>query len=181
MAELRLLTDHAGCREVGHSGKNSDPERRGGEATATSAKTDPGVGELDDVDAPIVPLHVRGDLYWPTPHRRHPHRVEKRNADLDAPEGTMPIARITPRRQAKVAGRIQSIQAQRRSRIPTLELTIIDTAGDTLMVVFLGRRQIAGIQAGTEVSVEVMVASRSDGLSMLNPIYEILPDGPTAG
>ena len=100
--------------------------------------------------------------------------------DLDASEGAVPIARITPRQQAKVAGRVRSIQVQRWSRIPTLELTIIDTAGDTLVVVFLGRRQIAGIQPGTDVSVEAMVASRSGRLSMLNPIYEILPDGPTA-
>ncbi len=138
-------------------------------------------GERDDVDATIVRLPVRGAPNRPTPHRRHPRRVEKRIADLDAPEGAVPIARITPRQQAKVAGRVRSIQVQRWSRIPTLELTIIDTAGDTLIVVFLGRRQIAGIQPGTDVSVEAMVASRSGGLSMLNPIYEILPDGPTAG
>jgi hypothetical protein len=104
-----------------------------------------------------------------------------RTGDLDTPDGAVPIARITPRRQAKVAGRVRSIQVQLWSRIPTLELTVIDTAGDTLIVVFLGRRQIAGIRPGTHVSVEAMVASRSDGLSMLNPIYEILPDTPTAG
>ena len=125
---------------------------------------------------PSSPCPFGAHRTGPFPRLRHPHRVEKRNADLDAPEGAVPIARITPRRQAKVAGRVRSIQVQRWSRIPTLELTIIDTAGDTLMVVFLGRRQIAGIQPGTDVSVEAMVASRSGGLSMLNPIYEILPD-----
>ena len=117
----------------------------------------------------------------PPPTCDIPARAETRTADLDAPEGAVPIARITPRQQAKVAGRVRSIQVQLRSGIPTLELTIIDTAGDTLIVVFLGRRQIAGIQPGTDVSVEAMVASRSGGLSMLNPIYEILPDAPTAG
>ena len=80
-----------------------------------------------------------------------------------------------------MAGRVQSIQVQLWSKIPTLEWTIIDTAGDTLIAVFLGRRQIAGVQPGTDVSVEATVASRSGGLSMLNPIYEILPDTPTAG
>ena len=104
-----------------------------------------------------------------------------RTADLDVPEGVVPIARITPRQQAKVAGRVRSIQVQLWSRIPTLEWTIIDTAGDTLIVVFLGRRQIAGIQPGTDVCVEATVASRSGGLSMLKPLYEILPDPPIAG
>jgi hypothetical protein len=174
MAERRSLAEYAGRRQVGRSGKNSDPEMGGGEATAISAKTDPAVGEVDDFDATIVPLPVRGAPARPGPHLRHPRRVEKRIADPDAPEGAVPIARISPRRQAKVEGRVRSIQVQRSSRIPTLELTIIDSAGDTLIVVFLGRRHIAGIQPGTDLCVEAMVASRSGGLSMLNPIYEIL-------
>ena len=136
---------------------------------------------LTTFDATIVPLPVRGAPDRPTPHLRHLRPVEERTGDLDVSEEAVPIARITPRQQAKVAGRVRSIQVQRSSRIPTLELTIIDTAGDTLIVVFLGRRRIAGIQPGTDVSVEAMVASRSGGLSMLNPIYEILLDGPTAG
>jgi hypothetical protein len=134
----------------------------------------------DDVDATVVRLPVRAAPGRPTPHLRHPRRVEMGTADLDAPEGAVPIARITPRRQAKVAGRVRSIQAQRWSRIPTLELTIIDTAGDALLVVFLGSAKSLEF-SGTEVSVEAMVASRAGGLSMLNPLYEILPDGPTAG
>jgi len=153
----------------------------GGEATAISATTDPGLGEVDDVDATIVPFPVRRAPDRPGPHLRHPRRVEMRTIDLDATEGAVPIARISPRQQTKLAGRVRSIRVQRWSRVPALELTIIDTAGDTLMVVFLGRHQIAGIQPGTAVSVEAMVASRSGGLSMLNPIYEILPDPPLAG
>ena len=91
---------------------------RGGEATAISAKTDPGA-----VDATIVPFRVRGAPDRPAPHSRHPRRAEMRTADLDAPEGTVPIARIGPRQQAKVAGRVRSIQAQPRSGIATLEWT----------------------------------------------------------
>ena len=166
---------------MGRSGKNSDPETRHGEATATSAETDPAVGALDDVGATIVPLRVRGAPGRPAPRLPRPRRAEMRTADPDVPERAGPIARIAPRQQAKVAGRVRSIQVQLRSRIPTLEWTIIDTAGDTLMVVFLGRRQIAGIQPGTDVCVEATVAACSGGLSMLNPIYEILPPAPTAG
>jgi hypothetical protein len=149
------------------------------EATAISAQTDPAVGELDHLAA-IVPLPVRGTPYRPTPDFRRPREAATRPADLEAPEGAVPIARITPRHQAKVAGRVGSIHFQPGTGIPILELTIIDTAGDTLFVVFLGRRQIAGIQSGTHLSVEAMVASRSGGLSMLNPIYEILAGVPTA-
>ena len=133
MAELHPLAEHGRGREVGRTGNHSDPYMRGGEATTISAKTDPAVGEPDDFDATIVPLPVRGAPDRPAPHRRHPRRVEMRTEDLDAPEGAVPIARITPRQQAKVAGRVRSIQVQLWSRIPTLELTIIDTDGDTLM------------------------------------------------
>ncbi len=150
-------------------------------SVAISAKADPAAGDLHDCDATIVPFRVRGAPDRPAPHLRHHRRVEMRTADLDAPEGAVPIARIAPRQQAKVAGRVGSIQVQLWSRIPTLELTIIDTAGDILIAVFLGRRQIAGIRPGTDVSVEAVVASRSGGLSMLNPLYEILPDPPIAG
>ena len=154
---------------------------RRGEATAIFRKTDPAVGELDHPDATIVPFPVRGGITdRPTPHLRHRRRVETPAADFDAPAGTVPIARITPRQQAKVAGRVRSIQVQPWTGIPTLELTIIDTAGDTLTLVFLGRRQIAGIQPGAHLFVEAMVASRSGGLSMLNPTYEILAGAPRA-
>ena len=66
------------------------------------------------------------------------------------------------------------MQVQPWSGIPTLELTIIDTAGDSLIVMFLGRRRIAGVQPGAHLSVEAMVAPRPGGLSMVNPAYEII-------
>ena len=115
-----------------------------------------------------------------TPHPRHPRPAEKPTADLDAPAGAVPIAPIIPRQRAKVAGRVRSTQVQPWSGIPTLELTIIANAGDTLRVVFFGRRRIAGVQPGACVCVEGMVGSRSGRLSMLNPVYEILARAPTA-
>ena len=129
-------------------------------ATVVSATTDPAVGDPDHLNATIVPFRVRTTRARATPHRAHPRRAETRTADLDAPGGVVPIAQISPRQQAKVAGRVRAIQLQPRSGIPTLELTISDTADDTLIVVFLGRRRIPGIQPGAHLSVEAMVASR---------------------
>jgi hypothetical protein len=138
------------------------------------------VGELDHVNATIIGFRVRGNPAPPTPQLRPPHKPPARLAKLAAPAGVVPIAQITPRRQAKVAGRVRSIQVQPWSGVPTLEMTIIDTAGHTLTVVFLGRRQIAGIQPGARLSVQGMVGYRAGKLSMLNPIYEILAGAPTA-
>jgi hypothetical protein len=135
-------------------------------------------GQFDQVNVTIIPFRVRGTPAMRSPHVRHPREPEPRTADPVAPARVVPIAQITPRRQAKVAGRVRSVRVQPWSGSPTLELTIIDTADNTLAVVFLGRRQIAGIQPGAPLSVEGMVGSRSGRLSMLNPIYEILVGAP---
>jgi hypothetical protein len=137
------------------------------------------VGQLDHVNATIIPFRVRATPAARTPRPRHPRTPEPRTAELAAPTGVSPIAQITPRQQAKVAGRVRSMQVQPSSGIPTLELTIIDTAGKTLTVVFLGRRQIAGVQPGALLSVEGMVGARAGRLTMLNPIYEMLAGAPT--
>jgi hypothetical protein len=138
------------------------------------------VGELDDVNATIIPFRVRGTSATRISQLRHPRPAEKPIADLDAPAGAAPIAPIIPRQRTKVAGRVRSIEVQPRSGIPTLELTIIAHAGHTLGVVFFGRRRIAGVQPGACVCVEGMVGSRSGRLLMLNPVYEILRRAPTA-
>jgi hypothetical protein len=138
------------------------------------------VGELDDGNATIIPFRVRGAPARRTPNLRHPRLAEKPTADLDAPAGSVPISPIIPRQRAKVAGRVRSTQVQPRSGIPTLELTIIANAGDRLVVVFFGRRRIAGVQPGARVSVEGMVGSRSGRLSVLNPAYEIVARAPIA-
>jgi hypothetical protein len=95
-----------------------------------------------------VPFRARCAPDRPIPHIRHLRRADRRTADLDAPEGGVPIGRITPRQQTKVAGRVESIRVQRWTGVPTPDLTIIDTANDTFIVVFLGRNQIAEIQPG---------------------------------
>ncbi len=136
------------------------------------------VGELDDVNATIIPFRVRSTTAPRSLRLGHPRKPEPSTTELGALTGVSPIAQITPRRQAKVAGRVRSIQVQPWSGVPTLELSIIDTAGNTLTVVFLGRRQIAGVQPGARLSVEGMVGSRSGRPCMLNPIYEILAGAP---
>jgi hypothetical protein len=145
----------------------------------TADRTADAVRHLDHVNATIIPFRVRDTAARRSPRLRHPREPEPRPANPVAPAGVVPIAQITPRQQAKVAGRVRSIRVQPWSGIATLELTIIDTADNTLAVVFLERRQIAGIQAGAPLSVEGMVGSRSGRLSMLNPIYEILACAPT--
>jgi amino acid transporter len=96
--------------------------------------------------------------------------------------GTIPIADLQHRRPAKIAGRIKSFRIQPWSDVPSLECTLADGSGAELLVVFLGRREIAGIGTGTQLAVEGMVGARRGRLAMINPAYELLsvPEGEPA-
>ena len=51
---------------------------------------------------------------------------------------------------------------------------MVDSTGG-LAVVFLGRREVAGVHCGTELVVEGMVGEHGGRLAILNPDYEIIP------
>lgn len=57
--------------------------------------------------------------------------------------------------------------------LPTLECTLVDDTGG-ITVVFLGRREIAGIHPGTLLRVEGMAGSHHGKLAMLNADYTLL-------
>ena len=57
---------------------------------------------------------------------------------------------------------------------PTLECTIVDGTG-RVSIVFLGRRQIAGIEPGARLVVEGVAGERNGQLVILNPDYELHP------
>ncbi len=88
--------------------------------------------------------------------------------------GTTPIGALRHREAAKVAGRVHSVRIQPWSGVPALECTLEDGTGGDLMVVFLGRREVAGIRNGTTLVVEGMIGERRGHLAMLNPGYQLL-------
>jgi hypothetical protein len=51
----------------------------------------------------------------------------------------------------------------------------VDDTG-TINVVFLGRKQIAGIKPGTRLVVDSVVGEHRGHMALLNPYYEILAD-----
>jgi hypothetical protein len=57
--------------------------------------------------------------------------------------------------------------------VATLECTLVDETGG-LLVVFLGRKQVAGIAPGTRLVVGGMVGDHNGRLAILNPDYRIL-------
>jgi RecG-like helicase len=89
--------------------------------------------------------------------------------------GTVPIRTVRWRQRVRIAGTIRSTRVQPSGGVPTLECVISDSTG-SMSVVFLGRRQVAGLDIGRRLIAEGMVGSHSDRLAILNPIYELLFD-----
>jgi amino acid transporter len=87
--------------------------------------------------------------------------------------GCVAIGEVRPRQPARVAGRIRTVRVQPRAGASSLECTIADGTGQ-LMLVFQGRRRVAGIEPGTRVVVEGMVAARGHSIGMVNPLYWIV-------
>ncbi|MDP1721400.1 MAG: amino acid permease [Candidatus Nanopelagicaceae bacterium] len=88
-------------------------------------------------------------------------------------ETILPIGKITWRSRAHVKGRVTSIRTAPRDSAPSVEVEIWDeTGGVTLQ--FLGRREIAGLDVGSQLLAEGMVGETEGSLTILNPSYEIV-------
>jgi hypothetical protein len=88
--------------------------------------------------------------------------------------GTERISEIRWRTRARVAGRVRSVRIQPWAGVPTLECTLVDDSGG-IQVVFLGRREVAGIHPGTRMAVEGMVGDHGGRMAILNPDYRLMP------
>ena len=90
--------------------------------------------------------------------------------------GGTPIAVLTPRRQATVCGTLRSVTLRPRAGVPALEAELYDGSG-SLSVIWLGRRQIAGIEPGRRLVVHGMVTQNEGQRAVFNPQYELEPRG----
>jgi len=106
-----------------------------------------------------------------------PHRPGRpptpRPGDGAEVPGTVPIAALEPRRPGRVAGRVRAVRVQPWAGVPSLQATVADASG-RLVVTFMGRRKVPGIEPGCRVVVEGVVGNHRGQPTMLNPIYEIL-------
>jgi hypothetical protein len=89
-------------------------------------------------------------------------------------EGAVPIGETHWRQRAKVSGRVRSVRVQPWSGVATLECTLRDATGG-LVLVFLGRREVAGIRPGVHLTAEGMIGEHNGRLAILNPVYEFDP------
>src|SRR5919112_1352636 len=110
------------------------------------------------------------------------HRALASQAELEADEersesiryGCTPVCDLPDRRRATVHGVIRSVTLRPREGVPALEAELYDGTG-TLDLVWLGRREISGIEPGRRGSFEGLVCGVEGRRTVYNPRYELQP------
>jgi len=89
--------------------------------------------------------------------------------------GAVSIVDLPPRVEGTVAGEITSVRIVPRAGSPSMEATLTDGTG-SLVVVWTGRRKIAGVAPGKRLVVSGRGAATGPKgrLLMFNPSYELL-------
>lgn len=88
-------------------------------------------------------------------------------------QGVDRIGSVHFRDRVDLEGHVRSLRVQPWSGVATLEVTLADATGE-IDIVFLGRRTIAGIEAGTRLRITGMVGEHHGRRAVLNPRYTIL-------
>jgi hypothetical protein len=153
------------------------------------------ISQLERVVATIIPFDVEkiisGQSSWKAPldkksesEREVPVRTQ--SAFTKAPvatksnepishyaENITPIGNITWRKRAHVQGRVNSIKSAPSGSSPLVEVEMWDESGGVTLQ-FLGRREVAGLEVGSQLKAEGMVGENNGQLIILNPSYEII-------
>ncbi|HWG99910.1 MAG TPA: OB-fold nucleic acid binding domain-containing protein [Pilimelia sp.] len=112
--------------------------------------------------------------------RRFLQRLTASEAELDAQElqrgsaesGSTPAGQCRRGQLVRVSGRLRTVVYTPRTNLPTLEADLYD-GSDVVTLVWLGRRHIAGIEPGRQLTARGRVAVRDDRKVIYNPYYEL--------
>jgi hypothetical protein len=136
---------------------------------------------LESLDEEQVPLSVLTGADRPS--RLVEHRtteVPRPSSDGDAGAamvvipGSTSIIDATWRKRVTITGKVRSLRVAPLHDAPTLELVLVDATG-TISVVFLGRRNLAGVDVGSRMIVDGTVGIHQARLAIMNPSYQLLP------
>ena len=94
--------------------------------------------------------------------------------DASEQSGCAKIGACSDREKVRVTGTVRTVTLQPRDGNPALEAELYDGTG-TLMLVFLGRRRIAGIEPGRGLQATGRIALVGPQRVMFNPSYELQP------
>ena len=88
--------------------------------------------------------------------------------------GAIPAEQCARGQVVSVSGRLRTVAYTPRTNLPTLEADLYD-GSDVVTLVWLGRRHIAGIEPGRQLTVRGRIAVRDDRKVIYNPHYELEP------
>ena len=147
------------------------------------------ISQLPRVVATIIPFDVARITSGAKLDVHHPQEVKKvvkqsvptpkTNAPINVEpishyaENVTKIGEIEWRKRAQVQGRVTSIKTAPRGSAPALQVEIWDETGGVSLQ-FLGRREIAGLEVGSQMRAEGMVGEDERSMVILNPSYELL-------
>ena len=108
-------------------------------------------------------------------------RFASSNADLESEElqqnvrdsGAVPISTCEDRQRVELTGRVSTVTINPRGGHPALEVELRDGSG-AVTLVWLGRRQIPGIDPGRHLRVSGRISCHEGGRLIYNPRYELL-------
>src|SRR3954470_4388578 len=89
-------------------------------------------------------------------------------------EGAVPIRSCEDRQLVDLTGTVASLTIAPRAGHPALEVELRDGSG-AVTLVWLGRRQIPGIEPGQMIKVSGRVSCHEGRRLIYNPKYELLP------
>jgi hypothetical protein len=106
----------------------------------------------------------------------NPQRDEARELQRDVEKaGCCAIEDAPNREPVTIQGTLRTVTLRPRGGVPALEAELYDGT-DTLTVLWLGRRRIAGIQPGRKLMVNGRIGVQEDGdRVMFNPRYDLRP------
>lgn len=89
-------------------------------------------------------------------------------------EGFDRIGEVEDRERVRLRGTLRTVTLRPRGGVPALEAELYDGTG-TIVVIWLGRRTIAGVNPGRSLSVEGRIGRHEGQRIMYNPRYELMP------
>jgi len=153
------------------------------------------ISQLERVVATIIPFDVEkiisGQSSWEAPAEKKSESIQNVPARTQSAftkgavatkssepishyaENITPIGNITWRKRAHVQGRVNSIKSAPSGSSPLVEVEMWDESGGVTLQ-FLGRREITGLEVGSQLKAEGMVGEDNGQLIILNPSYEII-------
>ncbi|WP_121252785.1 OB-fold nucleic acid binding domain-containing protein [Nocardioides ferulae] len=107
---------------------------------------------------------------WASSSDQHARDLRRTYGDT----GLDTIDTAPDRERVRLRGAIRTVTLRPRGGVPALEAELYDGTG-VIMVVWLGRRRIAGISPGRSLQVEGRIGVHDGARTMYNPRYELIP------